>query len=132
MAGVIGVGGVFFRSANTQALREWYRDVLGMAVNAYGGADFLHADTARHFPNGARTILSPFAADTDYFGEGGHDFMLNFIVDDLSGVLARAEAAGAIQSKPRESYDYGHFGWLTDPDGRRIELWQPIEPAEPA
>ncbi len=129
MAGIIGVGGVFFRSTDVQALRDWYHNVLGMTLNAYGGADFLHADAARQFPTGARTIWSPFGADTDYFGEGGHDFMLNFIVDDLDAVLARAEAAGAAQSKPRENHDYGHFGWLTDPDGRRIELWQPIEPA---
>lgn len=126
---VLGVGGVFLRCADRDATVEWYRDVLGMEPNDYCGFDFMHADSAAQFPVGARTIFGPFAHDTDYFQPSELPYMLNLIVDDLTAILARAAAAGAEAVQAREDTDYGNFGWLMDPDGRKIELWEPIEPA---
>lgn len=125
MGRVIGIGGVFFRCRNPDATRAWYRDILGLEINAYGGSDFRHDESAAAFGEGARTVWAPFGAETDYFGPGGSDFMVNYIVDDLEAVRARASAAGVAEDKPAESHDYGAFAWLPDPDGRRVELWQP-------
>lgn len=133
MAKVLGVGGVFFRCKDVAATRDWYARVLGLTMNDYGGTDFLHAASAGAFPQGARTVWAPFDppkdGEEDYFGASGSSFMMNYIVDDLDAVLTRARAEGATEAKPAEAHSYGKFGWLTDPDGRRVELWQPIEPA---
>lgn len=125
MAKVLGFGGVFFRCKDLEATRAWYRDVLGFHINDYGGADFGHADVAEKFGKAGRMVWAPFAADTDYFGGPEHSFMVNLIVDDLTAVLAHAAEKGAEPVKPREDYGYGNFGWLEDPDGRRVELWEP-------
>lgn len=128
MAGeVIGLGGLFFLCDDVDATRAWYRDTLGMTLNDYGGFDFLHADSATAFPKGARTIFSPFKAGSDYFAPSKAPYMINLMVDDLDAVVARAEAAGAQQTQPQEDHAYGRFAWLMDPDGRKVELWQPIE-----
>lgn len=129
MANVLGLGGLFMASPDPETTRTWYADVLGMRVNDYGGFDFLHAQTATAYPQSARTVFSTFDESSDYFAPSTQPFMLNLIVDDLDGVLARAKAAGAEEVQPRESFEYGHFGWLMDPDGRKVELWQPLEPS---
>ena len=127
MARVLGFGGVFFTCRDVDVTRAWYRDILGFTLNEYGGADFGHRDVAERFGEGGRMIWAPFKDDSDYFGSAS-PFMVNLIVDDLDGVLDRAIEAGAREDKPRESYDYGKFGWLKDPDGRRVELWEPGKP----
>lgn len=124
---VLGLGGLFMSSEDSAATVAWYRDVLGMQPNDYGGYDFLHADSARVFPEGARTVFAAFAADSDYFQPSTLPFMFNLIVDDLDAVLARATAAGVSEVQPRENTDYGDFAWLVDPDGRKVELWEPRE-----
>lgn len=130
MANVIGVGGIFFLCSDVGATREWYARVLGMSMNDYGGADFLHGDAAAKFPQGARTIWAPFKAGSDYFKPSDSDFMINLMVDDMDGVLARLEAEGVpLEGDPMEE-SYGRFAWIMDPDGRKIELWQPTEPPE--
>lgn len=128
MAKVLGLGGLFLASPDVEVTKAWYANVLGMEPNDYGGFDFLHEASAKAFPIGARTIFSTFDDKTDYFAPSTQPFMLNLMVDDLDGVLERAKAAGAEEVQPRESHPYGHFGWLMDPDGRKVELWQPIEP----
>lgn len=125
MGQVIGLGGVFFQCADPEATRDWYVRVLGLEVNEHGGFFFHHRASAERFGRGALTIFSPFAADTDYFAPSTLPFMFNLMVDDLDAVLARAAAEGVAEVKPRERYDYGSFGWIMDPDGRKIELWQP-------
>ncbi len=128
MAKVIGLGGVFFKTRDPDALARWYQDALGLDLNELGGADFAHADTvAAHGPN-ARAIWAPFKAQTGYFAPSVLDVMVNLIVDDLPGVLARAEAAGAEIIGDIQHFSYGDFGWVMDPDGRKIELWQPAPP----
>lgn len=132
MSHVIGVGGIFFLCEDKDATLAWYRDVLGMTPNEYAGFDFLHERSAKTFPQAARTIFAPFKADSDYFKPSGHSVMVNLMVDDLDAVLARIEAAGVEQTQPSEDYDYGRFAWVMDPDGRKIELWEPKEPGSPA
>ena len=128
MGRVIGVGGLFMASAKPGETIAWYERVLGMSPNDYGGFDFLHGESARAFPQAARTIFSVFDEKSDYFRPSSQPFMLNLIVDDLDAVLARAEAEGGEQLQPRENTDYGDFAWLLDPDGRKVELWEPREP----
>ena len=127
MAKVIGVGGIFLQCKDTDVTKAWYKTVMGVETNDYGGWDFGHADAGKAFPKGARTIFAPFGADTDYFEPSTLPFMLNLMVDDMEGVLARCAEAGIEQVKPKETYSYGLFAWLMDPDGRKVELWQPVE-----
>ena len=125
MAKVLGVGGVFFKCADADATRAWYVRVLGLAPEDYGGVHFNHSESAAAKGPGALTIFTPFAADSDYFAPSDHSVMINLMVDDLDGVLARAAAEGVAELQPRMDEVYGRFAWILDPDGRKIELWEP-------
>jgi predicted enzyme related to lactoylglutathione lyase len=122
---VLGVGGLFFKSADPTRLREWYQRVLGLQFNSWGGVAF---DPAA-LPGNSRFIFTPVAADTDYLAPSTQPFMFNLIVDDLDAVLAHAQAAGATALGERASGEHGDFAWLIDCDGNKVELWQP--PASP-
>ena len=124
MARVLGVGGVFFRSADPKSLRAWYVRVLGLELESWGGAMF------PPLPIG-QTVWSLFPEKTDYFAPSTRDMMINFVVDDLDGVLARAAAEGAASLGGMEE-ENGRFAWLLDPDGRKIELWEPSAEASKA
>lgn len=123
MAKVLGLGVVFVKAADPDAWRAWYRDVLGVRFEDYGAATFPH-------PDRGLATLSPFPPDTDYFQPSSAPFMINLIVDDLDGVLARARAAGA-EPLGRQDESYGAFAWLIDPAGVKVELWQPLEASLP-
>ncbi|QBY02714.1 VOC family protein [Rhodophyticola sp. CCM32] len=125
MAEVIGVGGVFLECADPEATKDWYSRVLGMVPSDYGGFDFLHKDSGQEFPEGARTIFAPFKAGGEYFKPSTLPFMVNLMVDDLDAMLERVTSEGVEELQPRESHEYGKFGWILDLDGRKIELWQP-------
>lgn len=123
---VLGVGGVFFRSANPAGLGDWYRKHLGFQVEEWGdtrGTSFKPAD----MPPGSFTVWSAFGADTTYFGESGQAYMINLVVDDLDRALDNVKAGGGIVLEQREEHDFGRFGWFVDPDGNRVELWQAPE-----
>ena len=123
---VIGVGGVFFRSPDPARLGNWYRDSLGLSVESWGdthGTSFAPAD----MPKNSFTVWSAFTADTKYFGEASQSFMINLVVDDLDAALARVKEAGGEVLPDREEHDFGRFGWIIDPDGNRVELWEPPE-----
>lgn len=122
MAKVIGVGGVFFKSADVPALRSWYAAVLGVEIGDHGAFFTPAAAAARA---GAGTVYSPFRDTTDYFAPSTHDFMVNLMVDDLDGVLARAAEAGVLPIH-RQDEAYGRFAHVIDPEGRKLELWEPI------
>ncbi|MBD3770332.1 MAG: VOC family protein [Rhodobacterales bacterium] len=131
MAKVIGLGGVFFRCRDVEATRAWYQRVLGMDIDDYGGTSFGHVESAALFPEGARTIWAPFKADSDYFKPSEADYMLNLMVDDFDGMLEQLKAEDvALEGEPMIE-SYGKFAWVMDPDGRKIELWQPVEPSSP-
>jgi len=124
MEKVTGIGGIFFKSTDRDALSAWYRDNLGVPVDdSWGGASF---DWREHNPAGdATTIWNPFSADTTYFEPSDKGFMVNFRVRDLDAMLAQLRANGCDVADKIEDGDFGKFGWVMDPDGNRVELWQP-------
>lgn len=120
MARITGIGGIFFKAKDPKALAAWYGDVLGLAIGDWGGAMISTADPARP----PHAVFSPFAADTSYYAPSTREFMLNFSVDDLDGMLAHIEAQG-VAVLGRQDESYGRFAWVLDPEGTKIELWQP-------
>jgi len=121
MAKILGIGGVFFKSADPKRLRDWYVNHLGLTLESYGSCNF-QPDA---MPAGSCTVWHVFDADTKYYGPSMKEFMLNFIVDDVDGMLERARAGGAQIVGEIADYDYGRFGHFVDPDGNKIELWMP-------
>jgi predicted enzyme related to lactoylglutathione lyase len=117
MASVTGIGGVFLRAADPEALYAWYEQHLG--VRRRDGCLAFDAVTQR-----ARSVVAFFPRDDEYFPTT-QPTMLNFQVDDLDALLDRLSAQGITVDARRERYDYGSFGWFTDPEGNRVELWQP-------
>lgn len=122
MAKVLGLGGLFFKSADPAAMREWYGRVLGIEVNEWGAV--FTPDAAAAHP-GAGTVFSPFAADTDYFAPSTEAFMFNLMVDDLDGILARCAEHGVTPVKTFLEEANGKFAHIMDPEGRKVELWEP-------
>ena len=118
MAKVLGLGGLFVRAEDTEALSAWYGRVLGFPVADWGGAQWSH-------PDKGYTLWSPHKADTDYFAPSTSPFMLNLIVDDLDGMLERVRSEGVEPLGQEDQDPYGRFAWLLDPQGLKIELWQP-------
>jgi D-3-phosphoglycerate dehydrogenase len=122
---VTGIGGVFFKAENPDMLKEWYKKHLGLATDAYG-CTFWWKDAAG---NDASTQWSPFKADTSYFNPSQKEFMQNFRVHDLDGLLIKLKQEGVTLVGEPESFDYGKFGWILDPEGNKIELWEPNDKA---
>ena len=122
-----GLGGVFFKAKNPRALAAWYRDQLGLPIDdpeKWTGASLEWRD-ARDPSRTASTVFGVFKAETKYFEPSTEPFMLNFRVDDLDAVRARLKKAGAQVDEKVEVEDNGRFGWAMDPEGHRIELWEP-------
>lgn len=120
MEKIIGIGGVFFKARDPKALAAWYRENLGVPIEpqqTYGSI----ASTE----TGEQTVWSVFPMDSSYFGGGPAPFMVNYRVKDLKAMLAQLKAAGAKVEDKVEDYGYGLFGWATDPEGNRFELWEP-------
>jgi predicted enzyme related to lactoylglutathione lyase len=118
---VTGIGGIFVKSPNPKALAAWYRDVLGMPLESWGGA-MLRYDAPLHPPT---AVWNAFPQSTDYTAPSVRDFMVNFAVDDLDAIIARIESKGVQILKREDSGPIGRFAWLLDPDGTKVELWQP-------
>jgi predicted enzyme related to lactoylglutathione lyase len=113
---VLGIGGTFMRAADPAALSAWYRECLGLDVDEHG---LWHQDAGP-------TVFAAFEAETDYFGSRTQQVMLNFRVADLDAMLAQLRARGAdLAEESQEMEGVGRFGWVTDPEGNRIELWEP-------
>jgi len=120
MARVVGVGGIFFKARDPQALSAWYARHLGLNIEEFGGTMF-HDDSAQP----GYLVWTPFKDDTKYFEPSSKPFMINFRVDDLDALLAALRGAG-VQVDPRvDESEFGRFGWIMDPEGNRVELWQP-------
>jgi predicted enzyme related to lactoylglutathione lyase len=119
---VTGIGGIFFKARDPERMSAWYREHLGIETKD-GAADFVWSEHERPNETG-RTVWSIFPADTDYFGTSRPAFMINYRVSNLDRMLAQLRAQGITVEKT-EDYDYGRFAWITDPEGNRIELWEP-------
>jgi catechol 2,3-dioxygenase-like lactoylglutathione lyase family enzyme len=124
---ILGIGGVFFKSANRDQMREWYSKHLGLADK--GGGAMLpwreHDDPQKEH----LTVWTIFPASSDYFGPGPAPFMINYIVDDLDALLDRLKQEGVKIDPKRMDESYGRFAWIYDLDGNKIELWQPLKKA---
>ena len=121
---ITGVGGIFFKSKDPKKLAAWYRDVLGLQVETWGGA-MLKTDAPGH---PAVVVWTAFPETTDYMAPSTREFMVNFAVDDLDALLAKLTAKGVTILKRDDSDANGKFAWILDPDGTKIELWQPNKP----
>ena len=117
MERVTGIGGVFFRSRDPEALTRWYVEHLGLEASEHGPV-LLRASAD------AITVWAPFPEGTDYIG-GPAQWMVNFRVRDLDAMLRQLRERGVEVEDKTEDYDYGRFGWARDPEGNRIELWEP-------
>jgi predicted enzyme related to lactoylglutathione lyase len=124
---VTGIGGIFFKAEAPEKLGEWYRKHLGLEVEEYGGVTFREGATSPGPKREAYTVWSPFAANTDYFAPSRKPFMINFRVTDLDALLAQLRRDGVTVDERTEKSEFGYFGWAMDPEGNRIELWQPPE-----
>jgi predicted enzyme related to lactoylglutathione lyase len=120
---VHGIGGVFFKARDPAALAAWYREHLDFEIAGWGGAMF----EWKRADNGGEggTAWSPFAQDTGYFAPSDKPFMLNLRVDDLDATLGALRVEGCQVLDRREEGDYGTFGYVVDPEGTLLELWQP-------
>jgi len=126
MARVLGVGGVFFKSADPDRLYQWYGEHLGIRKKDEPGVSFPNVEQ----PQAGFIVWSAFDSNTTYFEPGGKQYMFNLVVDDLEGALRQVEKGGAELVGDVESYDFGSFGWFIDPDGNKVELWQPRDPGQ--
>jgi predicted enzyme related to lactoylglutathione lyase len=116
MERVLGIGGYFLRANDPTALSAWYRDCLGLDVDDHG----------LWRPDAGMTVFATFEAETEYFGSRTQQTMLNFRVRDLDAMLAQLRAQGAdVADETQDMEGVGRFGWVTDLEGNRIELWQP-------
>lgn len=122
MAKVTGIGGVFFKARDPKILGDWYRDHLGLDVQTWGGAA-LRWGTPEN-PSGT-TAWSLFASDTDHFAPSTASFMINYRVDDLAGLLQALRTKGCKVLDRTDESEFGKFGWVIDPEGNKVELWEP-------
>ena len=120
---VIGLGGVFFKSEDSTALRDWYNKHLGIESESWGAVfEWRRKDNPDDLSS---TAWNPFKKDTNHFEPSKKDFMINYQVENLYELLALlAEEGVTIIGEPQDS-EYGKFGWIIDPEGNKIELWEP-------
>lgn len=124
MRRVTGIGGIFIKSKDVERLREWYRRHLGLEIESWGGTAFRWKGPEN--PEGVgTTVWSVFEASSKYFDPGTAPFMVNYRVDKLEPLLAALRAEGCQVDEKSEESEYGKFGWVVDPDGNKIELWEP-------
>ena len=126
MARVTGIGGIFFKAKDPEGLSKWYAEHLGLPLDQYGTMVLRWGAGSPDAPTGS-TVFAPFPEDTDYFLPSNKPFMLNFRVDDLHALLAKLKAEGVAVDDKVEDHEFGLFGRIMDPEGNRVELWQPKE-----
>lgn len=122
---VTGIGGIFFKSKDPKAQRDWYAQNLGMETNDYGSLfEFREADNP---DRKGHLQWSPFSEDTKYFLPSEREFMINYRVRNMEALVEQLRAAGVTICDSIEEYDYGKFIHIMDPEGNKIELWEPSE-----
>ena len=123
MKKVTGIGGIFFKANDPDKLREWYRKHLGIESESWGGFAFQWRDDPQ--ADGGNTVWSIFPAETKYFEPSDKPFMINFRVADLVSLLASLREDGVQVDPKMDESEFGKFGWVVDPEGNRVELWEP-------
>jgi predicted enzyme related to lactoylglutathione lyase len=124
MKRVTGIGGIFFNAKDPVALRAWYKKHLGIDVQEWGGAAFSWTDGSGN-PTKGTTTWSIGAADNNYFAPSTSSFMVNYRVEDLASLLQALRQEGCNVLEKTDDSEYGKFGWVIDPEGNKVELWQP-------
>ena len=123
MKRVTGIGGVLFKAKDPKALGDWYRMHLGMNIEEWGGVVFQWADDN---PEGTgSTNWTLFKDDAEYFAPSTSRFMINYRVDDLDALITKLREEGCDVDEKVEDTEFGKFGWVMDPEGNRLELWEP-------
>ncbi len=124
MAKVTGIGGVFFKSQNDhKALAQWYKKHLGIKLEDFGGAIMKWQDDK--VEDGGMTVWHVAEKDTEWFSPSASSFMVNYRVDDMAGMIAQLQKGGVDIQRGPESHPNGSFAWIIDPDGNKVELWEP-------
>ena len=127
---VTGIGGVFFKAKDPGRLMEWYSRHLGIEPMQKGESSAMFHWREKEDPDRlGYTVWAIFPSGTKYFDPSKSEFMVNFRVNDLDRVLKDLKNEGVRVDEKIEEYDYGKFGWIIDPEGNRIELWEPKGPA---
>ncbi len=121
MAKVLGLGGIFFKCQDPRALTDWYAKWLNIPVDEQGYVSLMPGT----MPANGFSVWGPFKRDTQYFQPSSKAFMMNLVVDDLEQALQQVAAGGAELCGNPETHEYGQFGWFIDPEGNKVELWQP-------
>ena len=124
MKRVTGIGGIFFKAKDAPALQAWYKRHLGIDVQAWGGAAFEPVDS-EGTPTGGTTAWLITSQDSQQFAPSTSSFMVNYRVEDLDALIAALKAEGCNVLDETNDSDYGKFGWVIDPEGNKVELWQP-------
>jgi catechol 2,3-dioxygenase-like lactoylglutathione lyase family enzyme len=125
---ILGVGGIFFKSADKKRLSAWYQEHLGIQGDGPTFPWLSQEEPGREHC----TVWSVFPATSNYFDPSGAPFMINYIVDDLDVLLGRLSESGVRIDPKREDHEYGRFAWIYDPDGNKVELWEPPGPGKSA
>lgn len=122
---VTGIGGIFFKTEDVKGIKEWYGKNLGLAINDYGSSfEFRNA----HRPDEINYLeWSPFNSKTDYFEPSKKEFMINYRVQNIEGLVKKLKENGVTVLDSIEEYDYGKFVHIMDPDGNKLELWEPVD-----
>lgn len=123
MAQVIGIGGIFLKFKDPEAMREWYATALGLATNDYGVLFEFNGDSS---PKKGHLQLGTFEASSEYFGKAEQQSMLNFRVDNIEEFEVQLREKGVTILNEIEEFSYGKFLHIEDPEGNRIELWEPM------
>lgn len=122
---VTGIGGIFFKSENPEKSKEWYKKHLGIGSGKWGGTfEWRHADNPE---KKGYTAWSFFEKDTKYTDPSSKDFMINYRVENLEELLKELKKEGVEVVGEMEVFEYGKFGWIMDPNGIKIELWEPVD-----
>jgi len=126
MARITGIGGIFFKSRNDNAaLAAWYQKHLGLSLESFGGAILRWPDDKAD--DKGLTVWHVAAKDSKWFSPSDSSFMINYRVDNLDEMIAQLSAAGVEIVGGPESHENGKFAWIMDPDGNKVELWEPMK-----
>jgi predicted enzyme related to lactoylglutathione lyase len=123
MKRVTGIGGIFFQASDPESLRAWYHEHLGIDVQEWGGAAFTWTDDAGNATKG--TTIWSIGSDNSYYAPSKATFMINYRVADLDALLRLLREEGCNVIDKTDNSEYGKFGWVMDPEGNKVELWQP-------